>query len=200
MELVSQFEQQGFCVVPAAVSPALLKRLRADFSRGLATVPPAVPELHESIHDYVKAGGIPPVVHSMAGAGPHGVASRRYPNVITWADSFLKLVDNPAVRPLLAAALGDDFILDHDYGHALRPFSSAKSDGSLSNRPVIRGNLHNVDHVPANGSDRLWDGTTNLVTVVYDLIDAAPDDGGFGCLPRSHMQGYKMPIPRDPDP
>ena len=70
-------------------------------------------------------------------------------------------------------------------------------------RPVIRGNLHNVDKVPTqrgNSGRRLWSGTSNLVTVVYDLYDAAPEDGGFGCLPRSHVQGYEMPISRDPDP
>lgn len=206
MDLLSQFEHDGFCVVSDALSPDLLERLRADFATGLATVPPAVPNLKDDAEpghtkeDYLNAGGVPPVVHSMAGAGPHGVASRRYPYIIHWASSFLELVDNERVRPLLAAALGDDFVLDHDYGHALRPFELVGSGEALL--PVTRGTLHNVDHVPSpvGGSDRLWAGTSNLVTVVYDLLDAAPEDGGFGCLPQSHVQGYEMPIPREPHP
>ena len=206
MDLLSQFDRDGFCVVPDALSPALLERLRADFAAGLATVPPAVPSLKHDAEpghtkeDYADAGGVPPIVHPMAGAGPHGVASRRYPYAIHWASSFLELVDNERVRPLLAAALGDEFVLDHDYAHALRPSGQADSGEALL--PVTRGTLHSVDHVPSpvGGSERLWAGTSNLVTVVYDLLDAAPEDGGFGCLPQSHVQGYEMPIPREPDP
>ena len=114
--LLAAFERDGVVLVPGALPPDLLGRLRAAFDVGLATVPPAVPVGWLAAHPGAcpAAGGVRPVEHPMAGAGPHGAASRRYPHVLRWAAPFLELVDNAAVRPLLAAALGEEFVLDHD--------------------------------------------------------------------------------------
>ena len=199
--LLEEFERDGVVVVPDALPAALLGRLQQAFAAGLATVPPAVPEGWLAEHGGAPHGDIVPVEHPMAGAGPHGGASRRYPGVLHWDEAFLELVDNEAVRPLLAAALGEDFVLDHDYGHALRPAAAEDGGDAQPGLPVVRGSLHHVEHCPPEpGTSRLWRGTANLVTVVYDLIDAPAEDGGFGSVKGSHQEGYELPISPEPDP
>ena len=54
----------------------------------------------------------------------------------------------------------------------------------MAGSPVVRGVLHNTAHCPPQPADtttghRLWAGTTNLVTVVYDLEDAPAAAGSF---------------------
>ena len=199
-----KLEHDGFVVVHDALSPVQVQRLRNAFDAGLATVPPLVPtnwDATKYADEY--AGAVQPVVGPVgeAGAGPHGIASRRYPNILAWDPAFVSLADNPAVQPLLAAALGPDFVLNHDYGHALQPHHTR--DGMAPPHAVVRGQLHNVAAVsPQNrlARNRLWGGTSNLMTVVYDLEDAEPADGGFGCVAGSHRKGYKLPIPKEPDP
>ena len=179
--LIADFERDGFVVVPDAVSPSRLAALRAAMAAGLATQPPAVPRGWLAEHPAAEhPGNVAPVENEMAGAGPHGAASRRYPHAIHWmGQSFLdRVVDNVAVRPLLAAALGPDFVLDHDYAHVLRPAAAGDGSDAEPGRPVTRGVLHSVPHCPPRGGgELLWGGTCNLVTCVYDLEDAAPSDG-----------------------
>eukprot|EP01052_Picozoa_sp_SAG31_P039968 SAG31_NODE_5672_length_2391_cov_1.483857_3_plen_206_part_00 len=173
-QLLRDFERDGFVVVPDAVSSASLSELRRAMAVGERTQPPAVPHGWLARHpDAEHHCGIVPVEHGMAGAGPHGAASRRYPHIMHWMGQlFLEaLVDNAAVRPMLSAALGEDFVLDHDYAHVL--------DGQLG-RPVVRGSLHSVPHCAPRGDSLLWDGTCDLVTCVYDLCDAPASDG-VGC-------------------
>eukprot|EP01051_Picozoa_sp_SAG22_P020114 SAG22_NODE_3936_length_1462_cov_1.258254_2_plen_135_part_00 len=113
---LAAFERDGYVVVPDVLPPPALGALREAMAEGLGRVPPAVPSGWLAVHPTEHDGGVQPVEHEMAGAGPHGATSRRYPHPIEWmGPAFLaSLVDNPAVRPLLAAALGDDFVLDHD--------------------------------------------------------------------------------------
>jgi hypothetical protein len=111
------------------------------------------------------------------------------------AEAIVQLAHNPQVAPLLEAALGKDYRLDHDYAHALAP-------AAVGAPVTVRGQIHNVAHSPPPrcAGARLWGGRHRLITVVYDLLAAAPRDGGFGCVPGSHAAGYQLPIPRDADP
>jgi hypothetical protein len=214
---VQKLAQDGFVVIENAVPLARLRRLRTAFEKGMGRFPPAVPMGWDiAAHASEYADAVQPVEHQGGGgAGPHGITSRRYPDILQWGSEFVDLVDNPAVGPLLTAALGTNFILDHDYGHALQAYSPAAAgvrrkrmgrdnDGATAQQlqPVVRGQLHNVGAVPAqpSSSGRLWRGTSNLITVVYDLFDAQPADGGFGCIAGSHREGYELPIARAPHP
>eukprot|EP01051_Picozoa_sp_SAG22_P020113 SAG22_NODE_3936_length_1462_cov_1.258254_1_plen_206_part_00 len=84
---------------------------------------------------------------------------------------------------------------------AAAPAAAADPASEQPRPPVVRGELHNVEHCPPRSPAQLWRGTTNLVTAVYDLEAAAPEDGGFGCVAGSHLAGYgELPFAREPDP
>ena len=121
-------------------------------------------------------------------------SSRRYSGILNWGDAFVNLVDNPAILPLLHGTLGADAMLDHEYAHCLEP--------NASGSPVVRGQIHGG---PGRSGQppglRFGPGSLGtMISCVYDLVDAAPEDGGFGAIPGSHKALYHLPISSRPDP
>ena len=119
-------------------------------------------------------------------------SSRRYSGILNWGDAFVHLVGNPKVLPLLHGALGADAMLDHEYAHCLEP----NAEGT----PVVRGQIHGgpgrTGQPPGVRSRNL----ATMISCVYDLVDAAPEDGGFGAVAGSHKAMYHLPISPKVDP
>ena len=188
--LLATFATQGWVVIPDAIDPTRLEALRAAVDRGLAAVPPACPP------------------NPLSGAGPWGYTSRRYPDPAHWDAAIAELTDPPpAAEPLIRAALGDDYWLQQNYAHALRPPPPSASagnnaapseNGGVVDQVVVRGGIHQVplrdrDESLAsvvstrNGArqrvpglaERLWGGRHVEITLVYDLVAGSAEDGGF---------------------
>ena len=190
--LLATFATQGWVVIPDAIDPTRLEALRAAVDRGLSAVPPACPP------------------NPLSGAGPWGYTSRRYPDPAHWDAAIAELTDPPpAAEPLIRAALGDDYWLQQNYAHALRPpppsaSSASKTaaapgeNGGVVDQVVVRGGIHQVplrdrDESLAsvvstrNGArqrvpglaERLWGGRHVEITLVYDLVAGSAEDGGF---------------------
>ena len=116
----------------------------------------------------------------------HGTV-RRWPFPYHFGEAFTQLIDNPAITPLLHGRLGADIKLDHEYVQTLRPHPAGV--------PIARGGIHGGPNHRLQSS-----GKGELLTVVYELLDVSPQDGGFGAVTGSHRTRYNLPIPRRADP
>ena len=98
-------------------------------------------------------------------------SSRRYSGILNWGSPFVELVANARVVPLLHAALGGDCRLDHEYAHCLQP--------NATGTPVVRGSIHGGGTGPRRNPADDAGGLGTMISVVYELLDVAPADGGF---------------------
>eukprot|EP01052_Picozoa_sp_SAG31_P034938 SAG31_NODE_4149_length_3529_cov_1.923032_3_plen_171_part_00 len=73
---------------------------------------------------------------------------------------------------------------------------------------MIRGQIHGANQ-GWTGKDTAEFGLTSaggpagfgtMISVVYELVDVAPADGGFGAVPGSHRSQFSLPIPRRAHP
>ena len=164
------------CVVEDALTPAEVDALLAELQ--------AATELDTSMG---KEGEL--MVHQSAEDG----TVRRWPFPYHFGPAFTALIDNPRITPLMHGRLGADVKLDHEYVQTLKPHP----DGS--GIAVARGGIHGG---PANHATKITgSGRGELMTVVYELLDVAPEDGGFGAvtvrttphLPRCFCDGLSLP-------
>lgn len=143
---------------------------------------------------------------------------RRWPFPYHYGPAHTALIDNPRITPLLHGRLGGDVKLDHEYVQTLKP------DGS--GRPSIRcdlwphyqlsaiflavlclmcrsdlgsGGIHGGPNHLLQSDAITGSGKGELLTVVYELLDVTPEDGGFGAVTGSHKTRYTLPIPRQVD-
>ena len=99
---------------------------------------------------------------------------RRWPFPYHFGPAFTALIDNPRNTPLMHGRLGADVKLDHEYVQTLRPHPAG------SGIAVARGGIPGG---PANHATKITgSGRGELMTVVYELLDVAPEDGGFGAV------------------
>ena len=167
------------CVVEDALAPAEVDALLAELQ--------AATELDTSMG---KEGEL--MVHQSAEDG----TVRRWPFPYHFGPAFTALIDNPRITPLMHGRLGADVKLDHEYVQTLKPHP----DGS--GIAVARGGIHGG---PANHATKITgSGRGELMTVVYELLDVAPEDGGFGAvtvrttphLPRCFCAGLSLHLMR----
>lgn len=111
----------------------------------------------------------------------------RFGSPIGWGPPTRALIDNPRITPYLAALLGEQFRLDHDYCDVIRsgkgPIGTTLHGGAAPFDPTAyyrydNGKMHN-----------------GLTVVAYNLHDVAPGDGGFAAVPGSHKSN--VPLPRE---
>ena len=117
-----------------------------------------------------------------------------------WADPsagthpFRDLLTLPPVHAVLQEILGDPawghilpavppsvrtrYRLDHDYVNVTPAHDAARGPPRIPppNPPGLHGSV-----------------TSYHVTVVFELLDVYPGDGGFGCLAGSHLASYERP-------
>jgi hypothetical protein len=173
-------------MTPAEISRQVARDLYTLDTQGYVVVENAlsaaqVDELLEGVAHGVELD--PPTANKSQDDG----SSRRYSGCLRWGAPFVRLVDNPRVTPLLHGALGADVRLDHEYTHCL--------ERNTSGTPVIRGQIHGGPGNQAGG----WNLGT-MISVVYDLVDVDPADGGFGAVAGSHHAAFRLPIPSRVDP
>ncbi len=115
--------------------------------------------------------------------------SYRTSNVSQWGPAFQALIDHPKLVPYLVELVGPRVRLDHDYCIFMR-------DGAPG------GNLHGGPS-PQIGAGDHWYQCHNgvirngLTVFTYNLGDAGPGDGGFGCIPGSHKSNFVNDLPAD---
>jgi Phytanoyl-CoA dioxygenase (PhyH) len=119
--------------------------------------------------------------------GP-SIPSQRFHGFLRADARFRELLDHDAVREPLIELCGAELRLDHCYGIAMAP-----GTGGLG--------LHGggTPHDPAQYY-RVHDGQmfNGLVAVQWALVDHAPGEGGFCCIPGSHRANFALPEPADP--
>ena len=146
----------------------------------------------------------------------HGTV-RRWPFPYHFGPAFTRLIDNPAITPLLHGRLGADVKLDHEYLLRLLLivcviltliFQSLGTEAYIIRSryvqtlkphpdgvPIARGGIHGGPNHKLQSS-----GSGELLTVVYELLDVTPQDGGFGAVTGSHHTRHALPISRSVDP
>ena len=89
------------------------------------------------------------------------------PHCVSWGAACTRLVDHPAVVPVLESVLGPGFRLDHDYG--IRMDWDGSELGTTRHTSQLHGGVGAVH-----------------VTVVWELSTVLPGEGGFACIPGTH--------------
>src|SRR5690348_8479966 len=102
------FDLQGYLVVPGVLDPTTVERMLAE----------------------MDAHGVdPPEVDS---------DKYRFGDFLRWSEDFRRLIDHPAILPILAELLGPQFRLDHAYGMGTRPQRPISTDEE--------GTVHTLHH------------------------------------------------------
>jgi len=102
---------------------------------------------------------------------------------LLWDSGFRDLMNHPRVVPLLRDLLGEQLRLDHAYGLVMAPDTAGLGlhGGGMPWDP---------SQYYAHRGGRMFNG---LTTVTWSLVDTAPDDGGFCCIPGSHKANESLP-------
>ena len=117
------------------------------------------------------------------------------PSLLEWGGTYVDLIDLPSIAPYLAAMLGPDYRLDHDY---------IKIDNAAtSTRLYLHGGGQGAGGAtdlvgPTDGGQcfyRYNNGKfyNGLVAVGFELDTVPPGNGGFACVPGSHKVNFQLP-------
>ena len=155
------FDLQGYLVVPGVLDPSTVERMRAEMDAHGVDPPEVDPDAY------------------------------RFGHFFRWCEEFRRLIDQPAILPILAELLGPRFRLDHAYGMATRPKQtvSAAEGSTVHTLHHTAGMFENACFYMTHGN-RIHNG---LVTVSYALTVITPGAGGFCCIPGSHKAIFPMP-------
>lgn len=108
----------------------------------------------------------------------------RADSLLSWGKPFRDLIDNPRITPYLFLLLGN-FRLDHDYLHIIR-----EGIGPIGCHLHGGGTPYDPCQYYLYKDDGMYNG---LTSVVYELNDVHPGDGGFACVPGSHKSNVPFP-------
>jgi|EP01043_Picozoa_sp_COSAG02_P011778 hypothetical protein len=127
---------------------------------------------------------------------------RQYDGRRFWNQAYIDLIDHPSILPILEELLGDPewghvppavpvelrsrIRLDHDNIHYQPAYTTIPLDSATAAAKRAGSNLHGG---PA----------AHHITVVIELNSVGPGDGGFGCLPGSHLEEHNARVEQLPD-
>ena len=178
-------DTRGWCVVEDALSPAEVCALLS--------------ELQDATHLDTSTGKDGELIVKQSKADN---TVRRWPFPYHYGPAFKALIDNPRITPLLQSRLGEEVKLDHEYVQTLKPNPDNNGRPSISGgihggpnhklaserqdteSTVVRGEIHGgpSNHAPNSRNVIEGSGKRELLTVVYELLDVSPSDGGFGAV------------------
>eukprot|EP01050_Picozoa_sp_SAG11_P022941 SAG11_NODE_4467_length_1885_cov_1.603024_3_plen_207_part_00 len=166
-------DTRGWCVVEDALSLHEVQRLLDELQ-------------HATQLDSCIAGRAGELMQYQS--KPDGTV-RRWPFPYHYGPGFTALIDNPRITPLLHGRLGAEVKLDHEYVQTLKPSGGTVVRGGIHGGPAnhatstISGGIHGgPEHRLQSAGAITGSGNGELITVVYKLLDVAPEDGGFGAV------------------
>ncbi len=116
---------------------------------------------------------------------PPEKTNHRFGGLLRWGPAWINLIAHPRLTPHLAALLGEQFRLDHDYLDLIRsglgPIGATLHGGATPFDPSQYYHFQN---------DRMFNG---LTVAAFYLKDVNPGDGGFACVPGSHKANFRFP-------
>lgn len=115
--------------------------------------------------------------------------SYRTSNVSQWGPAYQALIDHAKLVPYLLALMGPKVRLDHDYCIFMRDGAPHGGLHGGASPQVGAGDHWYVCH---NGVIR-----NGLTVISFNLTDAGPGAGGFGCIPGSHKSNFVGDLPAD---
>jgi hypothetical protein len=191
-----QFLRDGVLVIRGALDAATVADLNATYDPHVAGLPRGC--LQTMLNDEQPPGVYP---------DPNG---RRF-----WAPAYQRLVDLPAVEPIVAEIMSDPafgfalpetppgllrkFRMDHDNIHFTRPWDPAgppeDADPDPANPWDHGGDAWSAGGIVRGGLHGISCG--HHVTAVYELLDVPEGVGGFGYVPGSHRLDHWSGVRRD---
>ncbi|APR81258.1 Hypothetical protein A7982_06605 [Minicystis rosea] len=159
------YQNEGFLHLRDLIPPNLLRELRDAFERGFTS--------HQD--DWRRE-----VAQSQAHPAYCDI-----PNILDRGDSFVELVDLPALVPFLLGTVGSDVQLNHTHARVFFP-------GKTFTAPW-HSDLKNVLGIDLPHSPNFF------VKVHFYLEDLHPDQGCLAFLPGSHRLPADMPRPKIED-
>ncbi|MCY3810461.1 MAG: phytanoyl-CoA dioxygenase family protein [Gammaproteobacteria bacterium] len=118
-----------------------------------------------------------------------GAVRQTGPGFLQWGEPFARLMDHPALLPILRFRLGEAFRLERLYGMYMRKGSPAgrlHADYGASSPNATTG----PGEFFAFRDNRMMAG---FMVGAWNLRDTGPDVGGFCCIPGSHKSSYRIP-------
>lgn len=113
----------------------------------------------------------------------------RHSNVSQWGTAWQNLIDHPKLVPYLLELMGPKVRLDHDYCIFMR---NGAPSGGLHGGPSPQIGAGDHWYTCHNGVIR-----NGLTVFTFNLTDAEPGHGGFGCIPGSHKSNFVSDCPAD---
>lgn len=115
------------------------------------------------------------------------IQSQRFTGHLNHDRAFRDLLDHPAVLDVVLELCGPGVRLDHTYGIVMAPGTSGLGlhGGAVPFDPA--------QYYVAEGG-RIHSG---LVAALWSLVESAPGDGGFACVPGSHKASFRLPATID---
>lgn len=118
-----------------------------------------------------------------------GAARKSGAGFLQWGEPFVRLIDHPAMLPILRFRLGECFRLERLYGMYMREGSPAGRlhadyGASARNAPSTPGEFYPFR------DNRMFAG---FMVGAWNLRDTGPSVGGFCCIPGSHKSAYRIP-------
>ncbi len=118
-----------------------------------------------------------------------GAIRKNGPGFLQWGEPFVRLLDHPALLPILRFRLGECFRLERLYGIYMRNGSPAGRLHADYGASAPTSTSVPGEYYPLR-DNRMPSG---FATGAWNLRDTGPGVGGFCCIPGSHKSSFRIP-------